>query len=190
MQENHIVRSESFWWQDPVTMLNDYTVGDNGQFIVASVDHAMFNAETCWLPYIVEDRNGEPDGIYVQGRVYWLRQMCDMIEGWADKGLITLYQMDVLGELIKFLIHAKMGWDLNYHFPCLYVPQVSEERLQIANIKTFVTQFPSDPYSVILDGSESVETFALTSVLSFDMDMEVFDWETLNDSLNSLVDED
>ena len=176
----HIVRSNSFYWDEPLQDLNEDTVVDNGGFIIASKDHGIFeNPATTWVPYVVTDDEGEPKGIAVNGRVYWARSMCDCVQTWIDLEVVRYNDCTIFLDLITMLFEGTYAWDLNYHFPTLYLPLVAIEGLQSANILSFVTQFPSDPYiEEIVATSESVLTADLTNESSLVDVLEVFPWET------------
>lgn len=184
--ENHYVRTLSFLWDRPLNLVNDHVLVDNAGVIIASRDYHIFAADARYIPLVV--MNGDvPKGIHWNGRLYYIRQMCEHIEAWRDQGVISQYQMDVLGYMINMLIYKKMAWDLNFHFPCVYMPNVSRTSLQSANIVTFLDQFPSDPYLISLD-SETVTTSGMTSFLSGEIaDDDMYDWEMLNEAINSAL---
>ena len=179
----HIVRSNSFFWDEPLQDLNEDTVVDNGGFIIASKDHGIFtNPDTTWVPYVITNGEIENSGIAVNGRVYWARSMCDCVETWVDLEVIRYDDGTVFSHLLWMLFEGGYAWDLNYHFPTLYLPLVSIEGLQSANIMSFVTQFPSDPYiEEIVGTSESVLTADLTTESSLIDILAVFPWERFNE---------
>lgn len=182
-----IVRSDSFWWDEPLVFVNNNTLYDNMGHIMASADYHIFPADRRYIPLIVKDHLGVPKGIHFNGRVYWLHIVCDHIDWWYNGGVITLTQRDLIGDILRFLVHEDLAWDLSYFWPNVFMPYVSNNRLQSCNLGTFLDQFPSDPYIIdLVNDSETVETDALTSLASFDCDSDNFDWEGLNDSFIDL----
>lgn len=180
----HIVRTNSFFWAEPLQSLNEDTVVDNGGFIIASKTWSLFeDPRTTWVPNVITRDSFESSGISVNGRVYWMRSMCECVQNWVDMHVLEPHMIPVYVQLIHMLFRGGYAWSLDYHFPTLYIPLVSVNGLQSANIMSFVTQFPSDPHiEEIIVGSESVTATNLTSESSVFSDIMVtFAWENLND---------
>jgi len=183
----NIVRSDSFWWDEPLTLINNNTLYDNMGHIVASADYHIFPAGRRYIPLIIRNRDNIATGVHFDGRVYYLHEMCRHIDFWYERGVVTLAQRDMIGEILRILVHKELAWDLSYFWPNVYMPHVSQTRLQSSNLGTFLDQFPSDPYIIDLVGdSETVETDALTSLGTFDADMDHFDWEDLNEAITEI----
>lgn len=182
-----IVRTQSFWDDDFITLVNDSTLYDNNGNIMASRDYHIFPEASRYIPLIIKDDDDVPKGIHFDGRVYWISVVCDHIEHWYDVGAITLDQRNLIGDILAILCHENLAWDLNYFWPNVYMPYICRTRLQSCNLGTFLDQFPSDPYVIDLVGdSETIDTDPLTSLGDFQFDMETFDWEHLNDVIMDL----
>jgi hypothetical protein len=187
---HHFVRTQSFFSLDSLVLYDDSTLYDNVGHLIATKHFHFLDRNAMWIPMIEFDGD-EPLGIVMGGRIYYIRYMCEHIEQWETSGLINEDQKQDLGAIINQLIYGKMGWDLNYHFPNTYMPQVSQTRLQSGNVAMFVDQFPSDPYSIIIDGTDSVTTCSVMSDSSWDGNDDVhFDWENLNDEIIRMVERD
>lgn len=187
MVHYNIVRSDSFWWDDALTLVNDNTLYDNMGNIVASADLSIFPAERRYIPIIVRDREGNAKGVHFDGRVYWASTIAEHLDHWHLRGIITLNQRDCLGDIVSCLLYKELAWDLAYFWPNIYMPHVSQERLQSSNLGSFLDQFPSDPYVIeLIADSETVETEAMTSLNSFTLEVEGFDWENLNEAIEDL----
>lgn len=186
----HIVRTNSFFWDEPLQDLNEDTVVDNGGFVIASKVWSLFeNPETTWVPLITDNGDLSSAGICLNGRVYWVRTICDCVQNWFDLDILEPYLAPVYVELIRMLVMGGYAWDLNYHFPALYLPLVGIDGLQSANIMSFVSQFPSDPHiEEIIDTSETVNTWDLTTEASLGGILMTFSWENMND--DDVIDED
>ena len=186
----HIVRTNSFFWDDPLQDLDENTVVDNGGFVIASKQHSLFeNPEDTWVPYVINNGHVLSSGVSVNGRVYWFRSMAETVQTWVELNIIERWMACAHIQLMAMLFAGSYAWDLNYHFPCLYLPLVSVNSVQSANVMSFVTQFPSDPHvEEIIATSESVHT--VNSTFSSDMSdiLLTFAWERLDD--NDVIDED
>ena len=181
----NIVRSDSFWWDDALTFINDITLVDNMGHIVASADYHIFPAERRCIPTVVHGRDGIATGIHLGGKVYYLNTMALHLDYWYEKCVINGRQHDWFSDIIRLLVEYNLAWDLTYFWPNTYMPHVSATQLQCANIGTFLDQFPSDPYVIALD-SETVETFAMTSLGSISAELDRFDWEDLNEAIDDI----
>jgi len=186
----HIVRTNSFFWDDPLQDLDENTVVDNGGFVIASKQHSLFeNPEDTWVPYVINNGHVLSSGVSVNGRVYWFRSMAETVQTWVELNIIERWMACAHIQLMAMLFAGSYAWDLNYHFPCLYLPLVSVNSVQSANVMSFVTQFPSYPHvEEIIATSESVHT--VNSTFSSDMSdiLLTFAWERLDD--NDVIDED
>lgn len=182
---DHTIRTESFWWSQPFTLHNHNTMVDNVGNLVATADHQLIPVAERWIPVVIRHPDGTPRGVHYNGRVFWMSTVCQCIDTWLDRGIITLDRHIFIGNILRTICWDNLAWDLTYHWPNVYLPMVNNEVLQAANVCGFLLQFPSDPYVFdLINDSVSLNTFddiSLSDLSQEEWEFTTFNWEEDDD---------
>ena len=154
---------------------NDYTLprpaitarnghlSDNIGHIFASMDMEVVPGTVRWIPYKTDSIIPDDRAIVWNGRVYWMRTLCDELGSWKRRGFFDDYMESTFIDLLSYLFLDVYAWDMEYCFPC--VKNETSGRLDTGSIISFLEQFESDPHEPeVIDGSHSIATWSLSDM--------------------------
>jgi hypothetical protein len=175
---NHIVRTGTDFFDGNVIHFDGNRLMDNEMNIIANIYAFEIEPTGRYNCDVINFRNGDARAIILDGQIYDLSQMGEVVDEWLNVGIITEDEYTTLAAIVNYLVwQPQLTWDLNYHFPCYYNPMMQRD-LMSANIWMFIKQFPSEEYIIDLFTGSTVETWDETtdgtSVITFD-------WEYLMD---------